>query len=161
VLQEVGLDCSVELQKGVLEGEVGKRRDLELVRENDLEGLGLIIDLCGRFVDDQDVDRALRMLVQEGIGQDPGEAQIVVGESREAAMVPQDALQRYEGGTYIFVRDEPDLFSMRRITTGSFIGDQVEILEGLRTNEAVVVSGSFIVLSEALKWKMGAGCAGH
>ena len=76
-------------------------------------------------------------------------------------MVPQDALQRYEGGTYIFVRDEPDLFSMRRITTGSFIGDQVEILEGLKTNEAVVVSGSFIVMSEALKWKMGAGCAGH
>ena len=90
-----------------------------------------------------------------------GEAQIVVGESREAAMVPQDAVQRYEGGTYIFVRDEPDLFSMRRITTGSFVGDQVEILEGLNTNEAVVVRGSFIVLSEALKWKMGAGCAGH
>ncbi len=58
-------------------------------------------------------------------------------------------------------RDEPDLFSLRRVALGPARGDSVEVLAGLDLAEDVVTGGSFIVMSEFLKSRLGAGCTDH
>lgn len=90
-----------------------------------------------------------------------GEAKIKTGDSRAAAVVPRDAVQSHEGNAFVFVRNEPDLFSLRRVSLGASNGENVEVLAGLNSADAVVVGGSFIVMSEFLKSRLGAGCADH
>lgn len=90
-----------------------------------------------------------------------GEARIVTGQPRAAAVVPRDAVQRHEGDDFVFVRNEPDLFSLRRVSLGQTNGEQVEVLAGLNAEDAVVVDGSFLVMSEFLKSRLGAGCTDH
>lgn len=90
-----------------------------------------------------------------------GKARIAVGEARTAAQVPPEAVQHHQGADYVFVRDEADLFSLRRVTLGQSSGDAVEIMAGLSADDAVVTEGSFIVMSQFLKSRLGAGCADH
>ena len=90
-----------------------------------------------------------------------GRASIATGDSRPAAIVPRDAVQRHEGRTYVFVRNEPDLFSLRRVALGASKGDDIEVLAGLGPADPVVTRGSFVVMSEFLKARLGVGCTGH
>lgn len=90
-----------------------------------------------------------------------GNAEIVLGESSPALLVPRDAVQRHEAGTFVFVREQPDLFALRRVTLGASAGDAVEVLTGLNSSDPIVADGSFIVMSEFLKSRLGAGCTDH
>jgi cobalt-zinc-cadmium efflux system membrane fusion protein len=90
-----------------------------------------------------------------------GKARVVVGDSRPATIVPRDAVQRHEGGFFVFVQDEADLFSIRRVALGQANGQTIEVLAGLNADEPVVTEGSFVVMSEFLKSRLGAGCADH
>jgi cobalt-zinc-cadmium efflux system membrane fusion protein len=119
---------------------------------------------------DPSVDPRSRMIRARAIVEDAqaairkglfGEATIAVGNRRPMSLVPGAAIQQYEGATYVFVRNEADLYSLRRVQLGSAQGDRVEILSGLQASEPVVVEGAFVVMSEFLKSRLGAGCAGH
>jgi cobalt-zinc-cadmium efflux system membrane fusion protein len=90
-----------------------------------------------------------------------GDASIAIGEPRSAWLVPRDAVQSHEQGDYVFVRREPDLFALQRVALGASNGDRVEVLAGLDANDPIVSEGSFIVMSEFLKSRLGAGCADH
>jgi cobalt-zinc-cadmium efflux system membrane fusion protein len=90
-----------------------------------------------------------------------GQARILTGGARAATIVPRDAVQRHEGGTFVFVQSEPDLFALRRVALGASNGDRVEVLAGVTSDDLVVTGGSFIVMSEFLKSRLGAGCADH
>jgi cobalt-zinc-cadmium efflux system membrane fusion protein len=90
-----------------------------------------------------------------------GQARIATGEQRPATMVPRDAVQKHEGVSFVFVQNDPDLFSLRRVALGQTTGDTVEVLGGLGPNDPVVTDGSFIVMSEFLKSRLGAGCTDH
>jgi len=90
-----------------------------------------------------------------------GEVKIIIGDVRFTWLVPRDAVQRHEQGDYVFVRRAPDLFSLQRVALGSPSGEQIEVLAGLEPNDPVVSIGSFIVMSEFLKSRLGAGCADH
>ena len=90
-----------------------------------------------------------------------GDAEIILGEPSPAMLVPRDAVQRHENGTYVFVREQPDLFALRRVAIGASAGDTVEVLAGLSSNDPIVADGSFIVMSEFLKSRLGAGCTDH
>ena len=87
-----------------------------------------------------------------------GEARILAGEARPAAIVPRDAVQHHEGGDFVFVQNAPDLFSLRRVALGETSGDDIHVIAGLEPNDPVVTEGSFIVMSEFLKSRLGAGC---
>lgn len=87
-----------------------------------------------------------------------GDARILTGDVRPAAMVPREAVQRHEGGAFVFVQNEPDLFSLRRVTLGETSGDTTVVMAGLAPDDPVVTDGSFIVMSEFLKSRLGAGC---
>ncbi len=90
-----------------------------------------------------------------------GKARVVVGAARPATVVPREAVQRHDGGTFVFVRDASDLFSLRRVALGRSDAHSAEVLAGLSAGDAVVTDGSFVVMSEFLKSRLGAGCADH
>lgn len=90
-----------------------------------------------------------------------GQARIATGEQRPATIIPRDAVQKYEGVSFVFVQNDPDLFSLRRVALGQSGSDTIEVLAGLEPNDPVVTDGSFIVMSEFLKSRLGAGCTDH
>jgi cobalt-zinc-cadmium efflux system membrane fusion protein len=90
-----------------------------------------------------------------------GKANIIIGSDQPVTLVPRDSVQRHEGASFVFVRNEPDLYSIRRVALGQTRGQTIEILEGINANDTVVTDGSFVVMSEFLKSRLGAGCADH
>jgi cobalt-zinc-cadmium efflux system membrane fusion protein len=57
------------------------------------------------------------------------------------------------------VRQEPDLFAVRRVALGPpGVAGTVAVLAGLTESDAVVTRGSFTMKTEFLKSRLGAGC---
>jgi cobalt-zinc-cadmium efflux system membrane fusion protein len=86
-----------------------------------------------------------------------GQAKIITHAVRPGLLVPRDAIQHHEQRSYVFVRKDRDLFALRHVTLGDASKSKVEVLSGLHPDEAVVSSG-FLVMSEFLKSRLGAGC---
>lgn len=63
--------------------------------------------------------------------------------------IPTQALIRSSKGDYVIVSLGDGQFEIRAITTGIESGDRVEILSGLKEGENVVISGQFLIDSEA------------
>jgi len=63
--------------------------------------------------------------------------------SHKAVAVPQSALHQVEGKSVVFVSKGPTEFETRTVKTGNSVGEQVEILEGLKLGESIVVQGAF------------------
>lgn len=74
------------------------------------------------------------------IGQ-PVTLDIPIGASRDALVVPKDALTQARGGWMAFVNDEGKA-SPRTVTIGAAIGDAFEILSGLAPGDEVVIRGN-------------------
>lgn len=85
-------------------------------------------------------------------------ARIVTRSAEQAMLIPPEALQRIEGRPMVFVRLEDDLFEARAVSVGARRAGQVEILDGLRADEGVVVASSFALKSQMLVSRLGAGC---
>jgi cobalt-zinc-cadmium efflux system membrane fusion protein len=83
------------------------------------------------------------------------------GEERapETLAVPRDALLSDEGRDFVFVHWKEDYFIRRDVVKGMEVGSEVEIRDGLEEGEIVVAEGSFLLKSDILREKMGAGCA--
>jgi len=77
-----------------------------------------------------------------------------LGESRQALLVPIEAIQDIGGTSTVFVRESDTRFRARTIRTGSQSGFMIEVLEGLKAGEMVVTGGSFLLKSELLKRQM-------
>ena len=73
--------------------------------------------------------------------------------------VPEAALCRNEGDAFVFVRAEGDLFFRRDVVPGRAADGVVSIRRGLEAGQEVVADGSFLLKSDVLREKMGAGCA--
>lgn len=72
-------------------------------------------------------------------------------------VVPESALQRQGEEYAVFVPDGERRYQRREVRIGRKSGDFVEILEGLKPGERVVVKGAFLLASEAAKETMGEG----
>lgn len=72
--------------------------------------------------------------------------------------IPEEAVQTIEGGPAVFVPvdGEPNTFAKRPVRIGPPTGGMVQVLEGLRAGQPVVVAGSFI-----LKAELGKAGAAH
>ncbi len=77
----------------------------------------------------------------------------------EVLAVPRNALLSNEGLDFVFTHWKQDYFLGRPVKTGRGFLDQVEILEGLTPGERIVTEGAFLLKSDILREKMGAGCA--
>ncbi|MCL4233169.1 MAG: efflux RND transporter periplasmic adaptor subunit [Deltaproteobacteria bacterium] len=79
--------------------------------------------------------------------------------ARDALAVPATAVQSDEGRDFVFVRHEGDYFVRRPVTKGISNGDFLEVAGGLSPGQEIVTVGAFLLKSDVLRSKMGAGCA--
>lgn len=87
-----------------------------------------------------------------------GRARIAVSDSREAVLVPREAVQRARGVSLVFVRVAEDAYEARRVSVGAASGELVAVSGRLAVGEDVVTAGSFLLKTETLKESIGAGC---
>jgi cobalt-zinc-cadmium efflux system membrane fusion protein len=78
---------------------------------------------------------------------------------QEALALPGLAVLEDEGRRFVFVHHHDDFYVRRPVTVGRSWGDRLEITGGLRGDETVVSGGAFLLKSDVLRSKMGAGCA--
>ena len=81
----------------------------------------------------------------------PGEGQ--------ALTVPRDAVLEDEGRSFVFVHHHGEYYVRRPITPGRRWAGWVEVRKGLSAGQEVVADGAFLMKSDVLRSKMGAGCA--
>ncbi len=74
---------------------------------------------------------------------------------RDAVVVPDAAVQQIDGQAAVFVKSGPGRYARRAVTLGRRSSGLVEISDGLRSGEAVVTEGSFVLKSELKKGELG------
>ncbi len=79
--------------------------------------------------------------------------------AEQGLAVPRDAVLEDAGRSFVFIRHHGEYYVRRPVTLGRTWGDRVEVVSGLRGGEVVVAGGSFLMKSDVLRSKMGAGCA--
>ncbi len=72
--------------------------------------------------------------------------------------VPLDAVQLVDGRSVVFAMIQKDLYETRIVRTGNVVGNQRIILDGLSEADEIAVAESYILKSELLKARLGAGC---
>lgn len=76
-------------------------------------------------------------------------AQVQLKELRsETLVIPVKSVIRSEAGTHVYVQTEKNTFKPRKVKTGLENFSEVEILEGLKADEVVAVSGVYLIYSE-------------
>jgi cobalt-zinc-cadmium efflux system membrane fusion protein len=87
------------------------------------------------------------------------QARILTRSAEGALLLPPAAIQRMEGRSFVFVKLADDLFDARVVRLGAKCDGKVEIIEGLKPQEVVVVNHGFPLKSAFLISRLGAGCA--
>jgi len=77
----------------------------------------------------------------------------------DGLVIPRAALLSDDGRSFVFVRHQGEYWVRRPVETGRTSGGQVEVTKGLAGGETVVTDGCFLLKSDVLRSKMGAGCA--
>ena len=85
--------------------------------------------------------------------------QVFLPGDQEALVLPRLAVLEDEGRSFVFVHHHDDFYVRRPVTVGRSWGDRLEITGGLRGDETIVADGAFLLKSDVLRSKMGAGCA--
>ncbi|OGV71491.1 MAG: hypothetical protein A3K19_31260 [Lentisphaerae bacterium RIFOXYB12_FULL_65_16] len=78
---------------------------------------------------------------------------------RTGVWLPKIAVLRDENEQFVYKPLEGDFWFRRRVRTGIEDGDRIEIVEGVGGGESVIAEGAFMLKSDTLRSKMGAGCA--
>ena len=73
--------------------------------------------------------------------------------------VPSMSVVEDEGRAFVFVHQQGDYYLRRPIEPGRSFAGFVEVVDGLDGDEVVVDNGAFLMKSDVLRSKMGAGCA--
>ncbi len=76
-----------------------------------------------------------------------------------ALAVPREAVLEDEGRSFVFLHHDGPYFVRRPLEAGREWGGWVEVLSGLDWGERIVTEGAFLLKSDVLRSKMGAGCA--
>ncbi|MEW5701998.1 MAG: efflux RND transporter periplasmic adaptor subunit [Candidatus Zixiibacteriota bacterium] len=84
---------------------------------------------------------------------------ILLPENEQALTLPETAVLEDEGRAFVFLQLQGNYYLRRPVGTGRRWADRIEIAEGLTGGEIVVADGSFLLKSDVLRSKMGAGCA--
>ena len=73
--------------------------------------------------------------------------------------IPKGAILSDEGKRFVFSHWKDDFYVRRDVQTGREFFDMVEIVSGVEPGERIVIDGAFLLKSDVLREKMGAGCA--
>lgn len=77
----------------------------------------------------------------------------------EALAIPGSAVLEDEGRSFVFVHHAGDDYVRRPVAVGRTWGGWAEVKSGLTAGQVVVAEGAFLMKSDVLRSKMGAGCA--
>lgn len=77
----------------------------------------------------------------------------------QVTAVPRNALLNDEGKFFVFEQLHDDFWIRRDVVPGERMGDLLEIKAGLTPGKTIVCGGAFMLKSDILREKMGAGCA--
>lgn len=129
-------------------------------RDKDFRGM---VDLAGSTLDEHTRTVKLRVCVENLQRMlKPGmfaKVEVRVPLGKPVSMVPREAVVSDEGVSFVFVRWKDDFWVRRNVVVGRDQGRFVEILDGVAVADTVAVGGSFMLKSDVLRAKMGAGCA--
>lgn len=75
--------------------------------------------------------------------------------------VPEDAVQTVDGRPVLFAKIEDDLYEARNVQLGAKDGGLIAVLDGIAETDELALGESYIVKSEMLKGRLGAGCTDH
>ena len=87
------------------------------------------------------------------------QGRILVSTDEDVLAIPRGALLSDEGVDFVFTHMKDDYFLRVNVTRGREFAEGIEILKGLTPGQVIVTEGAFILKSDVLKSKMGAGCA--
>lgn len=87
------------------------------------------------------------------------QGRILLNSDEKVLAIPKMALLTDEGVDFVFIHMQDDYFLRVNVTKGREFADGIEILEGLKAGQTLVAEGSFVLKSDVLRAKMGAGCA--
>ena len=85
------------------------------------------------------------------------EIRLFLGIADAALAVPKAALLSDEGVDFIFKHLTGNCFVRRAVDVGREFEGRVEVLAGLASGEMIVTDGAFLLKSDVLRSKMGAG----
>jgi cobalt-zinc-cadmium efflux system membrane fusion protein len=85
--------------------------------------------------------------------------ELICVEDKPSVLVPRSAMYTLEGKEHVFVKTGDVTFEARQVKIGRETDMTVSIVSGVRQGETVVHGNAFLLKSELLKAKMGAGCA--
>ena len=75
-------------------------------------------------------------------------------QTEKAIMLPEEAVFLDGSKNYVFIQTAPEKFEMREIAVGRTLGNRLEVINGLKKGEPVVVKGAFILKSELKKGEL-------
>jgi cobalt-zinc-cadmium efflux system membrane fusion protein len=79
------------------------------------------------------------------------EGHVALSERLADLVVAEEAVQRMEDQTVVFVKEGENTYGPREVTLGEGDGTVVEVLSGLRTGDEVVSRNSFTIKADILK----------
>jgi len=122
-----------------------------------------VVDLIGSEVDEHTRTVKLRVQVKNQQRKlKPGmfaEAEISIRLKGSMTAVPSSAVLSDEGKAFVFQHFKEDLWIRRDVRIGRDQGDMIEVLSGIPQGATIVSRGGFMLKSDILREKMGAGCA--
>ncbi len=121
------------------------------------------IDYIGATMDEKTRTVKVRASVLNPDGQlRPGmfcEINIGLHSDETVVAIPNVALLTDEQESFVFSYWKEDYYVRRAVRTGREFFDMVEVIAGLGLGERIVTEGAFLLKSDVLREKMGAGCA--
>jgi cobalt-zinc-cadmium efflux system membrane fusion protein len=84
-------------------------------------------------------------------------ARIIVRRTEGALLIPASAIQKVDGVSLVFVKLAGDLFDARAVRIGARVDGRLEVLDGVRAGDDVVVAHGFPLKSHLLLSRLGAG----
>jgi len=121
------------------------------------------VDLVGPTMDERTRTVKVRIAVENDTGKLRAgmfaTVQLYLPGDEEALALPRAAVLSDEGRTFVFVHRHGEYFVRRPVETGRASLDWVEVTKGIVGGETVAAAGAFLLKSDVLRSKMGAGCA--
>jgi len=87
------------------------------------------------------------------------QGRILITTDEDVLAIPKMALLSDEGEDFVFAHMKDDYYLRTNVKRGREFAEGIEILKGLAPGQMIVTHGSFVLKSDALRSKMGAGCA--
>ena len=121
------------------------------------------VDFAGNVMDEDTRTIKIRVQVKNPEAKlSPGmfaDVEVAIPLPGRMAAVPQVAVMSDAGKNFVFQHWKNDLWVRRDVAIGDKYGNIVEILSGIPKAATIVTGGAFMLKSDILREKMGAGCA--